>query len=148
MYICISIFIALAHAVSKLKSWNHEINHKKKKIEPMKYWREKKFGSTNIHEKKFGPTKYAREKISDPRNTREKNFSPMWLLACHLKRMSSFYETKRALGWRVTLSAKWIEYLKRFFSFQRSLLKFPRYGIIYSRPHREKNLKNSPDNLF
>ena len=63
MYICISIFVALAHAVSKLKSWNHEINHKKKKLNP---W--------NTDEKKNSDPQISTRKSLDPRSKHEKKF--------------------------------------------------------------------------
>ena len=58
MYFCISVFVTLAHAASKLKSLNHEIKYKKK------------IGPRNTLEKKFR----THEKILDPRNTQEKKF--------------------------------------------------------------------------
>ena len=75
MYFWISAFVTLAHAASNCKSFNHEINHKKKKwtheiltrknFGPTKYSR-KKFWTHKVHiRKNFGPTKYPREKNSD-----------------------------------------------------------------------------------
>ena len=68
MHFCISIFITLAHAASKWKPLNHEINLKKKNS-TRNISKRKKFGSMNTHEKIFwtheipkrknlGPTKY------------------------------------------------------------------------------------------
>ena len=90
MYICVSLFVTLAHAGSSWKSLNHKINHKKKAHEihmrknsrPAKYpWikylghmkcsKEKGLDPQNTREKNFGPTKHPREKNFDPLNTHE-----------------------------------------------------------------------------
>ena len=71
MYFWISAFVTLANAASNCKSFNHEINHKKKSG-PTKYLQEKILDPRNTHGKNFGHTKYTSEKISDPQNTHEK----------------------------------------------------------------------------
>ena len=84
MYICVSLFVTLAHAGSNWKSLNHKINHKKKAHEihmrkylgHMKCSKEKGLDSQNTNKKKFRTHEYPREKIADPQIPTRKILDP------------------------------------------------------------------------